>query len=194
MTRYATTSDDKSHPVLVWDDASGTHKVVGRHASLDDLADEVAGGMDVHRFTVPLTTDMRSPANRGNHPMVDGDGAPLWVGARVAFVQADRWGQVTINDGAEVMVVGEHGDVYVDCDRAHAVRDRNQTQVDMRRRQTFTGCYRQDGPLKGHTVLSAERGDRYESGTHRASVTLAESPLRVCEHVPEPFPARSPSP
>lgn len=194
MTRYATISDDRTYPVLVWEPGEKGDRVVARHASLDDLADEVAAGMGVHRFTVPLTTDTRSAANEGNAPVLDGEGAPLWVGARVAFVQAER-GLVTINDGAEVTRMGQYGEAYVDCDRAHPIRGRDGIQVDTRRAQTFAcNGYRREGALKGYILLVAERGDPYETGTARASVTLAESPLRVCEPVPEPFPATSPSP
>ncbi len=189
MTRYATMSDAAVHPVLVWDDAGGAHRVVERHDSLDDIAAEVADGLEVHRFTVPLTTDLRSPANAAGYPLLDGNGSPLWVGARIEIAMA-RGGMVTLRDEAVVRQADEHGGLYILCDKPHPVRDRNGTQVAMRREHYLAlNGYRSDGPLKGHVVLGTEIGDPHETGTARAHVTLAESPLRVCEPVTVPSPS-----
>lgn len=197
MNRFVTV-DRKAPtlPVLLWEEESvgyvweeggkaprviSRHDFVGQVPNLDDL--------EVYEFEVPTSLAPGSDANQGRYPVVDADGAPLWVGARVEF-RLPSYYVNTYADNAEWRGVDQYGGSQLLCDHEHPVYERGGTYSVKRREQyAATNEYMRNGPLSGHRRLGDKLGDPFEHGQVSVHIRLASDPRLACRLVPMTYPA-----
>jgi hypothetical protein len=191
MSRFLTIDPNKVPvPVLLWEETDGgAPKVVGRFASLEEAPE--AEALEIWRFEGPLSTG-RGPANEGNYPVVDPDGAPLWPGARISFRVQTHYVNWTDGEGTFLKTDLYGGTSYV-SDVPMNVYGRGGFVVDRRREMyAHVDDFRHDGEFKGCRVLAKMLGDPYEHGQTQMFVRLADDPRKVCKLEREPAAARGP--
>jgi len=165
--------EDGPSKVLTWSDEGGRPRVVGRAAGLGPEHD----GLDLWGFEVPTSLGARNAFNRGNHPVVDADGGPLWPGCRAAY----RLPSYHLSGAGVVHRLDLYGAAAITGDAPKPFRGRNGELLAEHRdfQAAFTEFHR-DGELEGFRQMAGTLGDPWEHGSVETFLRVEDDPRGVC--------------